>query len=240
MSDRAHERHAVRLVVEYEDASDLVGDYTINLSCDGTFIHTNHTFDVDTRLQIVLSFPGLLEPVALDSIVRWSRGGAHPGVGVEFLPGPGRGKLEVLIERLRSGDRRAVAPVVRVLVADQNTHVSELICSGLVAAGRRMFGDSLAFAADAVEDGHSALSRLQGASFDVVIIDINLPLIDGTRVIDRARSELGLVALPIIAVSSGGSKARSTALAAGANAYLEKPMRLRDVIASLHELGVTP
>ena len=75
--------------------------------------------------------------------------------------------------------------------------------------------------------------------FDALIIDVYLPVVDGPKVILTARSELGLVDLPIIAVSAGGDQARDAALAAGANIFLEKPMRLRRVIETMQRL-LTP
>jgi CheY-like chemotaxis protein len=69
-----------------------------------------------------------------------------------------------------------------------------------------------------------------------VIIDVYIPIIDGPRVIMAARNELGLASLPIIAVSAGGEPARDAALEAGANIFLDKPMRLRRVIETMQRL----
>ncbi|MCX5746839.1 MAG: response regulator, partial [Proteobacteria bacterium] len=71
---------------------------------------------------------------------------------------------------------------------------------------------------------------------DALIIDVYLPVMDGPTVIAAARTELGLVDLPIIAVSAGGDSARKSALAAGANIFLDKPMRLRQVIDTIQRL----
>src|SRR5690606_27191017 len=123
---RKHERMPVRLIVEYEDADDFIGDYTVNLSAGGTFIHTTRQLERDTTIQLVLSFPGLLKPITLDGVVRWSRGGQQPGVGIEFLPGKDREKLDALVKLIENRDPRAVARVIRVLVAEDNPHVAEL------------------------------------------------------------------------------------------------------------------
>lgn len=232
---RKHERMPVRLIVDYEDADDFIGDYTVNLSAGGTFIHTTRQLDRDTTIQLVLSFPGLLQPITLDGIVRWSRGGHQPGVGIEFLPGKDREKLDALVKLIENRDPRAVARVIRVLVAEDNPHVAELICNGLGASAKRTFGDSLLFYFATAENGAAALELLRTANFDVAIIDLYLPVLDGVKVIDHARSDLGLD-LPIIATSTGGESARDTALAAGANCFLRKPMRLREVLDSMRQL----
>ncbi|HEY5951287.1 MAG TPA: TIGR02266 family protein [Kofleriaceae bacterium] len=231
---RKHQRSPLRLIVEYEDADDFIGDYTENLSAGGTFIHTTRVLERDTTVQLVLSFPGLLQPVEIAGVVRWSRGGNQPGVGIEFLPGPDREKLAALVGRIEDRDPRAVARVVRVLVAEDNPHMSELICSGLGASSKRMFGDALTFYFATAEDGGQALALLQTSTFDVAIIDVYLPVVDGAKVIGRVRSDLGLVDLPIIAIAA--ADARGSAMRAGANLFLSKPMRLRDMLESMRQL----
>lgn len=233
---RKHQRMPVRLLVDYEDADDFISDYTENLSAGGTFIHTARSLERETTIQLVLSFPGLLLPITLDGIVRWSRGGQQPGVGIEFLPGRDRDKLEALVALIEARDPRAIARVVKVLVAEDNPHISDLICTGLGASAKRTFGDALSFYFATAENGASAIEMLKTAVFDVAIIDLYLPVLDGAKVIDHARSDLGLTDLPIIAISAAGESARSSALRAGANMYLSKPMRLRDVLDSMRKL----
>ncbi|NVB85422.1 MAG: TIGR02266 family protein [Kofleriaceae bacterium] len=226
----------MRLLVDYDDADDFLKDYTENLSTGGTFILTNRTFERDTNIQLVLSFPGLVQPLALEGVVRWARGGAHPGIGVEFVSVDDRARLDALVTAVQAGDVRTVARVVRVLVAEDNPHVAELICTGLGASAKRFFGDTLQFQCATAPTGANALELLRTMTFDVAIIDLYMPLVDGTQVIGHAREELGLVDLPIIATSAGGELERKSALTAGANEFLEKPMRLRSVIESMRRL----
>jgi len=86
------------------------------------------------------------------------------------------------------------------------------------------------------EDGRQAVEILKKEPFDALIIDVYLPIMDGAKVIQTVRGELGLVSLPIIAVSAGGDAARRSALDAGANIFLDKPMRLRQVIDTIQKL----
>src|SRR3954467_14127892 len=105
---RRHARAEVTLVVEYQDADDLVGDYTDNLSSGGTFVATERELALGTRVRLALSFAGLLEPIHVDGEVRWHRRAADEdgevGVGIEFLPGEGKDRLAAIIERVRSRD----------------------------------------------------------------------------------------------------------------------------------------
>jgi uncharacterized protein (TIGR02266 family) len=239
---RRDAREPVALFVEYEGADDLVGDFTENLSSGGTFVATNRSLPVGTQVQLVLSFPGLLEPISIEGTVRWTRGGnaaGDGGAGIEFVPGTSRDALAAIVDRIRSGDPRTMARLLRVLVVEDNHHVAELIQQGLIGSTRRDFGGGVSFVFRNAQDGRTALEILRHEVFDALIIDVYLPVVDGPKVIMTVRTELGLVDLPIIAVSAGGDPARDAAIAAGANIFLEKPMRLRRVIETMQRL-LTP
>jgi len=234
---RKTDREPVTLFVEYEGADDLVGDYTENLSSGGTFVATNRELPVGTAVQLVLGFPGLLEPIAIAGIVRWTRPEAEgAGAGIQFSPGPARDELASVIAKIRERDPQTVSRIFRVLVVEDNRHVANLIHDGLRGSARREFGGGVQFAVRSAEDGRQAIEILRRERFDALIVDIYLPVVDGAKVIQAARTELGLGNLAIIAVSAGGDAARKSALEAGANIFLDKPMRLRQVIDTIHKL----
>ncbi|MBA3541040.1 MAG: response regulator [Deltaproteobacteria bacterium] len=230
------------LFVEYEGADDLIGDFTENLSTGGTFVSTNRPLPIGTRVQLVLSFPGLLEPISIEGVVKWHRednAAEDGGAGIQFEPGPGRDALADIVERIRTNDPQTVSRLFRVLVVEDNKHVAALIQDGLRGSSRR--DSNISFVFKSAEDGRQAVEILRRETFDALIIDVYLPIIDGPRVIAQARTELGLVDLPIIAVSAGGDAARKSALAAGANIFLDKPMRLRQILETIQRLLlVTP
>ena len=232
---RRSDREPVTLVVDYEDADDMVGDYTENLSTGGTFVSTTRELPIGTRVHLSLGFPGLLEPIAIEGQVRWTRGeGEARGAGIQFEPGPGKDQLAAVVDRIRRRDPRTVSKLVRVLVVEDNVHVCQLIEDGLRGNSRRNTGVS--FAVRSVQDGRQAIEILRREQFDALIIDVYLPILDGPKVIQQARHELGLGELPIIAVSAGGDSARRSALEAGANIFLDKPMRLRHVLETIQRL----
>jgi uncharacterized protein (TIGR02266 family) len=243
---RQSDREPVTLFVEYEGADDLVGDYTENLSTGGTFVATNRELPIGTRITLVLSFPGLLEAISIEGTVRWTRGnatsagvippGEEAGAGIEFAPGPARDQLASIVQRIRTRDPKTVSRLFRVLVVEDNKHVAALIHDGLKGSSRREFGGGVTFAVRNAEDGRQAVEMLRREAFDALIVDVYLPVIDGAKVIQTARTELGLADLPIIAVSAGGDSARKSALDAGANIFLDKPMRLRQVIDTIQKL----
>lgn len=234
---RKDDREPVTLFVEYDGADDLLGDYTENLSSGGTFVATHRELPIGTEVQLVLSFPGLLEPIAIDGVVRWTRGEADgAGCGIEFAEGPARERLASVIARIRDRDPGTMSRLFRVLVVEDNVHVANLIHDGLRGSARRDFGGGVSFVVRKAEDGRQAIEILRKEQFDVLIVDVYLPVMDGAKVIAAARSELGLANLPIIAVSAGGDSARKSALDAGANIFIDKPMRLRQVIDTIQKL----
>jgi uncharacterized protein (TIGR02266 family) len=250
MSDqRKSDREPVTLLVEYEGADDLVGDYTENLSSGGTFVATNRELPIGQQIKLVLSFPGLLEPIAIEGTVRWTRGSKTPhdvvgdgeeaGAGIQFSPGPARDALAAVIEKIRARDPKTVSRLFHLLVVEDNRHVAQLINDGLRGSTRREFAGGVSFSVRNAEDGREAIELLRTETFDALIVDVYLPIIDGAKVISTARRDLGLSQLPIIAVSAGGDTARKSALDAGANIFIDKPMRLRQVIETIQKLLVS-
>jgi CheY-like chemotaxis protein len=178
--------------------------------------------------------------------VRWTRGaqtagevvadGEEAGAGIEFAPGPARDTLALMIDKIRNRDPKTVSRLVKVLVVEDNKHVAQLIHDGLKGSSRRDFGGGVQFEVRNAEDGRQAIEQLRNNTFDAMIVDVYLPIVDGAKVIATARTELALTNLPIIAVSAGGDSARRSALQAGANIFLDKPMRLRQVIETITKL----
>lgn len=119
---------------------------------------------------------------------------------------------------------------VRVLVVEDNPHVAELIVDGLDGASRRELGGRVAFDFDIVNDGQIALEHVRTSIPDLVICDIYMPILDGASLIKRLRSSELLSNVPVLALSAGGDHARAIALEAGANAFLDKPVRLQEVL----------
>jgi uncharacterized protein (TIGR02266 family) len=226
---REDERFAVALRVDYDDADDLIGDYTENLSTGGACIASTRDVAVGTEVRLALSFPGLVSPIRVEGIVRWCR---DDMLGIEFVEGV-RDKLEGLIGRIRERDPDVVKPTLRVLVVEDNPHVAQLLRHGL---GDEHNKSDIVFDCRFAADGRAALDMLGTQRFDVLIVDIYLPVLDGAGVITAVRQQLGLKDLPILAVSAGGDAARRAAMAAGATLFIDKPMRLKNVLERMREI----
>jgi two-component system chemotaxis response regulator CheY len=87
------------------------------------------------------------------------------------------------------------------------------------------------------DDGVDGLRKLAGGKFDIIITDINMPIMDGLKLVKRVRSDPTHRLVPIIIITTeGSSEDRSRALQLGANAYITKPIQAPQVIAKVKEL----
>jgi two-component system chemotaxis response regulator CheY len=91
------------------------------------------------------------------------------------------------------------------------------------------------------DDGVDALRKLTTAKFDLIITDINMPVLDGLKLVKKIRSDEVHKDVPIMIVTTEGSaEDRQRALQLGANAYITKPIQAPQVIAKVKELLKLP
>ena len=87
------------------------------------------------------------------------------------------------------------------------------------------------------DDGVDALRRIAGTKFDIIITDINMPILDGLKLVKRVRSDPNHKDTPIVIITTeGAGEDRQRALQLGANAYITKPIQAPQVIATVKEL----
>src|SRR5262249_2104501 len=91
---------------------------------------------------------------------------------------------------------------------------------------------------DEAANGVEALRKLAPpAWFDIILTDVNMPVMDGLKLIQRVRSDDELKAVPIVVITTEAGEAdRERALALGANAYITKPIQAPQVIQTVREL----
>ncbi|MCF3652060.1 response regulator [Synoicihabitans lomoniglobus] len=117
------------------------------------------------------------------------------------------------------GERR------RVLVVDDHRDNREMVAQMLTALG---------FLVDQAEDGGEALRKLGAEPFDLVIIDLVMPVMDGFEAVRRIRQEAAWNHLKIVASSASVfEEDRSQSIAAGCHDFLPKPIRESALVAVL-------
>ena len=96
------------------------------------------------------------------------------------------------------------------------------------------------FEVDLAGDGAAALDRLESHRFDAVVLDLGLPRLPGSEVLERLRRRLGL-ALPVLVLTARDALGdKLDAFAIGADDYLVKPVALAEVaarLAAMHRRG---
>ena len=115
----------------------------------------------------------------------------------------------------------------RVLVADD--HPLNL---GIIEAAIGMEGGCALL----VSDGRKAVDAFEREprGFDAIVMDVQMPCMDGLEAARRIRSMEGGAALPLILCSAGIRRAqREAAMAAGASGYLPKPFDIEDLVVAL-------
>ena len=86
-------------------------------------------------------------------------------------------------------------------------------------------------------DGVDALKKLASARFDIILTDINMPIMDGLKLVKRVRTDAVHKDVPIVVITTESAEEdRQRALSLGANAYITKPIQAPQVIAKVKEL----
>src|SRR5207237_1363957 len=87
-------------------------------------------------------------------------------------------------------------------------------------------------------DGVDALKKLSGPDkIDLILTDINMPVMDGLKLVSLVRQNAQLKSIPIIIITTEGAEEdRERGLALGANAYISKPIQSSHLIKTISEL----
>ncbi|MBK7861751.1 MAG: response regulator [Archangiaceae bacterium] len=86
-------------------------------------------------------------------------------------------------------------------------------------------------------DGAEAIKKLAAGPYDIVLTDINMPLLDGLKLISHIRGEPQISKLPIVVITTEAAEAdRARALKLGADAYLVKPVKAQEVLDAVAKL----
>ena len=127
-----------------------------------------------------------------------------------------------------TGDEAPLADrdAVRVLVVEDNA-VNQMLVHSML----KKFG----VACDTVENGAAAISALEKQNYDLVLMDCQMPVMDGYTATEKIRREMGME-VPIVAMTANALEGdRERCLDAGMSEYMTKPIRLRDVQTCLDQ-----
>ncbi len=111
----------------------------------------------------------------------------------------------------------------RILIAEDEARIASFIEKGLRANG---------FTPTVVADGQLALQHALTGEFDLLVLDIGLPMLDGFTVLRRLRA--GGSEIPVVILTARDSLSDTVAgLEGGADDYVAKPFRFEELLARL-------
>jgi DNA-binding response OmpR family regulator len=114
--------------------------------------------------------------------------------------------------------------VARILIVEDEPRIASFVAKGLKAAGH---------VATVVPDGRAGLDHALSGDFDLTVLDIGLPAVDGFEVLDRLRTKGS--AMPVIVLTARDSVTDTvSALEGGADDYMPKPFRFAELLARIN------
>jgi two-component system, chemotaxis family, chemotaxis protein CheY len=120
-------------------------------------------------------------------------------------------------------------PDVKFLVVEDSPAMRQLIAFAL----KRIQGAKIV----EVSDGIEALKKIAAETFNLIITDITMPIMDGLKLVSLIRENDQHKETPIIIITGDLSEEqRKIALAVGANAYLTKPIQPAELLKLVNQL----
>src|SRR5881296_549345 len=116
---------------------------------------------------------------------------------------------------------------MHIVVVEDDSALARQIASALTEAGH----DPIV-----VHDGEKALNKTKATPFDLVVLDIILPGIDGFEVLRHLRAQ-HLASRVLMLTARGEVRDRVTGLQLGADDYLPKPFAMQELVARVRALG---
>ena len=123
---------------------------------------------------------------------------------------------------------------LRILLAEDNVVNQVLVCRLLEKCGHSVV---------VANNGRKALEELEKEKFDLAIMDVSMPDMDGYEAVAAIRAKEGTAQthLPIIAMTAHAMKGdREHCLAAGMDAYISKPVQPKELFEIIKSLALVP
>ncbi len=120
-------------------------------------------------------------------------------------------------------------PELNFLVVEDSPTMRQLITFAL----KRIPGSKVVEA----NDGIDALKKLSQNKINLILTDINMPIMDGLKLVSMVRNDPSYKAIPIIIITTEGAEEdRKRGLALGANAYIAKPIQTQDLLNIVNQI----
>jgi DNA-binding response OmpR family regulator len=125
-------------------------------------------------------------------------------------------------------DEKTVTGAPRVLVVEDEPNIRELVCLHLGLEG---------YVCESVADGQAALARTEAERFDLLVLDVMLPGLDGVSLCRAVRGGTSNRDVPIMMLTARSQESdKVIGLESGADDYLTKPFGVRELVARARAL----
>ncbi len=116
----------------------------------------------------------------------------------------------------------------RVLIIDDDSEIMDWLSIDLQMSG---------FCTDSAEDGLNGLQKAQNGNYDLIILDVMMPKMDGFEVCKNLRKSVKTKEIPIIMLTAKGTiEDKITGFSSGADDYLIKPFDIQELLVRMRAL----
>jgi DNA-binding response OmpR family regulator len=122
--------------------------------------------------------------------------------------------------------------MVNILVVDDDPEIIDLL---------RLDLELMGFNVDAANDGLNALKKAESKTYDLIVLDVMMPKMDGFEVCKRIRANRASAAVPIVLLTAKGTiEDKIRGFNAGADDYLVKPFEFQELMVRMRACSAGP
>jgi uncharacterized protein (TIGR02266 family) len=240
---RQFPRFPLVLQVEVRGVKEVLSQCSEDLCVGGLFIRTERAFEPGERVPLLLSFPGLLQPLEIEvEVLRRRAASAELPAGVAVrLTSHGfdaKSRLDALLKEAASSEPTAPsAERFRMLLVDDDRLLAQMFSGAFENLAQQ--GRTRDFHLEFARNGQEALTRLmEPPRIDLVMTDLEMPVMNGFELLGAMRADARLASTPVAVMSAlelaDGQREKLTAL--GVGAVFQKPLRPADILSTVRAL----
>ncbi len=230
---RRSARFAARIRVRFRSVDELVTAYTEDVSKGGLFVTAPRQLPKGSQVLLSLELPDGGPPAKLAAEVayvvdpaRAEAEGKAPGMGMRFTAEEVAWLAEriasFLADSVGSGEHERPEPI-HALVVDDSSTWRAVVRGALAGLGHRV---------TEAEHGLDALGKAMRAPPDVVLTDVNMPVMDGWQLLRLLRARDSTARVPVVFMSTLASEQdRIRGYELGVDDYLAKPVAADELVA---------
>ncbi len=240
---RRSPRFAARIKVSFRSVDDLVTAYTADLSRGGLYVAASVQLPPGTEVQLSLELADGSAPARIPARVAYVLGpqqaaaqGRQPGMGMQFQAADteelGRRIADYLSSSVDEPESASSEPEgaepLHVLVVEDSAIQRGRVVGALRAAGHRV---------TTAEHGLEGLGKALKDPPDVVLTDVNMPVMDGWQLMRLLRARDATKNVPIVFLTTLGSEQdRIRGYEAGVDDYMAKPFAEEELVARVRRV----